>query len=345
MKKKRKKWTLEQQSKFLIQLSQLLEKGYTLSHALEFLQFQLPHNLREQIHHSLLQLKSGDSLHSVFSTLHFHKDVLSYLYFAEQHGDIYFALREGGKMLHQKVKNMKQFQKLIQYPIVLLFFMMAILFMLSTILLPQFQTLYQSLGHKQSSWLMFFMKGLSLFPYMLPLFVLFLLISYLIFKRLRTSLSPIQQVNFLLKVPVVKKIVLLFNSYFFAIHISNLLKGGLSIYDCLQLFEKQYHYAFFKGEASYLMQQLSAGLQLDDIIRGRTYYDDEMANIITHGQLNGNLSQELYDYSSFMIERIEAIIHKSLHFVQPLLFSLIGLVILLMYLGVMVPMFDAMSSL
>ncbi|WP_239421744.1 competence type IV pilus assembly protein ComGB [Bacillus sp. CGMCC 1.16541] len=344
-KRPKKKWTLKQQSKFLIQLSKLLEKGYTLSQALEFLQFQLPPYLREQIDYVSLQLKSGDSLHTAFRALGFHKDVLSYLYFAEQHGDVYFALRESGNMLHQKVVHMKKFQKLAQYPAMLLFFMMVILFLLSTVLLPQFQSLYESIGHSQSTGFMLFMSVISLFPYVPPFACVLLLLIYFSYWQLRKKLSPTKQVKLLLRIPIVRRIVPLFNAYFFAIHLSNLLKGGLSIYSCLKLFEKQQHYPFFCEEASYLMKQLSAGFQLGDMIKERPYFDREFASVIKHGELNGNLPQELYDYAAFMIEKIEQIIHKSLQIVQPVMFSLIGLVILLMYLGVMVPMFNVMSSL
>ena len=49
-------------------------------------------------------LKDGKSLHDSFHQLKFHQDMLSYLFYAEQHGDISFALQQGSALLYKKDK-------------------------------------------------------------------------------------------------------------------------------------------------------------------------------------------------------------------------------------------------
>ncbi|RBN37896.1 competence protein ComG, partial [Priestia megaterium] len=81
------------------------------------------------------------------------------------------------------------------------------------------------------------------------------------------------------------------------------------------------------------------------IVSGKSHYEKDLAQVIVHGQQNGELSQELYDYSLFMMERMEQFIFRILKYVQPLTFLFIGIVILLMYMSVMLPMLEVMSSL
>ncbi len=84
----KKTWSLSDQVVLLKRLGELLEKGYSLLQALEFLQFQLPVEKKVQLQRMIEGLKDGKSLHDSFHQLKFHQDMLSYLFYAEQHGDI-----------------------------------------------------------------------------------------------------------------------------------------------------------------------------------------------------------------------------------------------------------------
>ncbi len=48
--------------------------------------------------------------------------MLSYLFYAEQHGDISFALQQGSALLYKKDKYRKDMMKIMQYPMFLAFF-------------------------------------------------------------------------------------------------------------------------------------------------------------------------------------------------------------------------------
>lgn len=340
-----KHWGLSKQAKMLSQLSKLVEKGYTLSQALSFIAFQLSAKQRSDIKACLTAMRQGNSLHSCLLKLNFHRDVLSYLYFAEQHGDLHFALKESSYMLSEKIKNKKRFQKLVQYPLLLLGFILGILFILSTVLLPHFQSLYKTMGHEQSPFLLIFMSTMSYFPHALVGITGSLLLIGGLYLISTKKLAPVEKMNILMKVPFMKQFTRLFNSYFFAVHTSNLLKGGLSIYECLSLFQLQQHYPFFREEAKLFTTELAAGKALNQILQSRPYYQKDLAEVVIHGQKNGDLAEELYDYSLYMVERMEEWIFHILKYIQPITFAFIGIVILLMYMSVMMPMLEIMSSL
>lgn len=54
---------------------------------------------------------------------------------------------------------------------------------------------------------------------------------------------------------------------------SNLLNGGLSIYECFALFQKQEHHPFFQVEAFAFTDQLSSGMRLDHIVSAKSHYE------------------------------------------------------------------------
>lgn len=109
--KRNKNWTLKEQSLYLSRIGNLLDQGYSFEQASQFLLFQLPKKHNRDIEVIIESCKQGESLYTAFSKVGFHKDILGYLYFAEQHGDISFALREGSTMLQKKIVHFEKGKK------------------------------------------------------------------------------------------------------------------------------------------------------------------------------------------------------------------------------------------
>ncbi|MCH1624917.1 competence type IV pilus assembly protein ComGB [Fredinandcohnia quinoae] len=345
MKKTRSnKWTIKEQTIFLKRLGELLNQGYTFVQASQFLSIQLRKKCQEDVELVLEKCKQGDSLYDIFGAIGFHKDILGYLYFAEKHGDISFALIEGSSMLQKKLQHTEKFKKIVRYPVFLLVFVGFMFMMIEKILLPQFQSLYSSMNYQENI-LTELLFNLSSLNHSFLLIILFLFVSgllfYLIYFRRLTSGAKMKMI---LKIPIIKGLTILLNSHFFSVQLSNLLKGGLSIYQSLSMFEQQNHSQFFKEEAKEMKRLLLAGERFDLIIQTRDFYEKDLAMVISHGQSNGNVAKELHHYSQFILQQIEEKVTKLLTVVQPLLFSMIGIIIMLMYAAIMVPMFQLING-
>ena len=107
----------------------------------------------------------------------------------------------------------------------------------------------------------------------------------------------------------------------FSTQLSGLLHGGLSVQEALTIMMKQKYHPFFQYEADRIERQLIAGEPLQSIIDKSGYYEKELSYIITHGQANGNLANELGDYSELIIEKVEQKIKRMSFVIQPILFT------------------------
>ncbi|WP_449536963.1 competence type IV pilus assembly protein ComGB [Ferdinandcohnia sp. Marseille-Q9671] len=344
MKRKRNKWTLKEQSVYLSRIGNLLDQGYSFEQASQFLLFQLPKKLSPDIESIITSCKHGESLYTAFSEVGFNKDILGYLYFAEQHGDISFALREGSTMLEKKLIHFEKGKKLIRYPLLLLLFVGFMFTMIEKILLPQFESLFTSMSYEKTliSELLLQLPVLNKYLFLMLAFLFIVGLAYYVLHF--QKLSPVGKMKLLLKIPILSKVTILFNSHFFSVQLSNLLKGGLSIFQALTMFEQQLHSPFFREEAREMKSLLRAGNRFDEIIIEREYYEADLAMVISHGQSNGNLAKELQHYSQYVIEKIEEKVTKSLTILQPVLFAIIGIVIMLMYGAIMIPMFQLLNG-
>ncbi len=116
------------------------------------------------------------------------------------------------------------------------------------------------------------------------------------------------------------------------------------MHEALTIMMKQKYHPFFQYEAARIERQLIAGEPLQSIIDKSGYYEKELSYIITHGQANGNLANELGDYSEHIIEKVEQKIKRMLFVIQPILFTCLGVIVILMYLAMIMPMFQMMNS-
>lgn len=326
-------------------LGELLDQGYALSQAIEFLQIQLSVSSRNHIENSIKLLKEGDSVYGLFKDMNFHHDVLSYLYFAEKHGELSFALREGSSILQRKIDYQEKLHKLIRYPVFLFFFVTVMFIMIEQLILPQFQSMYSSMNASDSTIFLSLIFRFFTISKVSAVILLIIMIGVFMYYRLFFQhLSAITQANIKLKIPFYRELWLLWNSHFFSVQLSNLLKGGLSINESLELFELQAHSRFFQEEAVVLKEKLISGHRFHEVIRDRPYYANDLSFVILHGQTNGALEVELFHYSQYVVQRIESITTKGLTIMQPVLLSLVGVMIVFMYVAMLLPMFNLIES-
>lgn len=340
----RPRWTKKEQAQFLKRLGELVNKGYTLPQGIEFIQIHETKNHQRDLKICLGKLKDGELFHVALEKLNFKRDILMYLFFANQHGNLNEALFEASNMVTKQIQYQDRLKKVLRYPLFMICFVSIMVYMIQTTLIPQFSTLLTTMSHDDILLSSILAKTIligKLVIYSGMFLLCILLIYYSFFFR---RLSPINKMKRLARIPFIKTFAILLASHYFSIQLSSLLKGGLSIFQSIQVFEGSPYMPFLKEEAKEVKRQLAQGDTLDSIIHSRVYFESELAVVISHGQTNGEISRELYDYSQYVIQRLEDKINRILVIIQPLLFSSIGIVVIIMYLAMLLPMFKMINT-
>ncbi|MGM9926240.1 MAG: competence type IV pilus assembly protein ComGB [Bacillus sp. (in: firmicutes)] len=345
MKNRKKRWTRSEQATLLFRLGELLASGYHLSEALRFMQSQESERRRLGIEEAIGMLKEGQTLHEVLSFLKFHPQLLQFVYYAEYYGDLPNALMDGGQFWHRRNKDSDKILKILVYPLLLLVLIIMIAVLLQGILLPKFQSLYESMNVAPSFFLqsVLLLSGISQYiPYLL---LGLALISAAIKKYWFNKLCKLHQRRQLLKLPMVGTYIRLFDTYYFTYQLSSLLAGGLSINDVMHLFAKHNQQSFFQKLSEVIFQELNEGRSLESIFRELPYFERYMCDVIANGQKNGKLDQELYHYSRIVLQTIEDKMVNVIKIIQPLLFAAVGSIVVAIYLSVLLPMFSIIEGL
>lgn len=341
---RRDKWPVQEQAHFLKRTGDLLARGYPIAEAIESISFYLDNKKKLEIRDCLANLKEGYPFFRVLSDLNFNKDLVSYVYFAEQHGGLAKAIMEGSAIVLKRDADYKKLRSLLSYPVFLVLITIIIFYFVENSLLPRFLMLYQNMDVEAS----IFTSLIVAFGNLVPVVFYSLLIClisascyyFFIFKRYQI----LDQRKRLIRIPLIGMFLKLLYSHYFSTQFSYLLSGGMSVIEALQVFENNSHERFSIELGKGLKSRLSTGMELDFAISTYSFFEDDLSRIIKHGQENGKLDQELYFYSRYCLSKLEMKTDKAMKIIQPLLFSMIGILIVSLYLAILLPMFQLIQG-
>lgn len=338
------RWKLKDQAHFLTKLGDLLDNGYSLSDAIRFLKFQESKKKQAEFQDILQDFKNGYPLHYVLTKMRFHPQLVSYIYYGEQYGNLSIALKEGGQYWSKRTEDLEKIKKLLVYPLFLIFFISNMFLILQSVLLPKFETLFTTMNVEQNVFLTFVLATSAFLPkvpwVLLIFFLLFLLLKRYWFNRL----CPLKQRMLILKIPVMGMFTRLYDTHFFASQFSGLLSGGFSINETIKLFAKNQRQPFYQKLCERVKIDLLEGKQLEVIFQQLQYFEKNLYIVIANGQKNGRLEAELFHYSRYLLKKIEERMSVIMRIIQPLLFSLIGLLVVSIYLAILLPMFSLLDG-
>lgn len=341
---RRNKWSVGEQANFLKKTGELLLRGYPIAEAIESVSFQL-HPIRQaELMDCLAGLKKGLAFHDSLSNLGFHDDLIGYVYFAEQHGSFAEALLEGSKLALKKEKDKHKLLKLLQYPLILIIITGFLFLFIEKTLLPRFTGLFKSMNLEVNVFTKIIMAFGQYFPFVIIILAFILVISVLYYLLIFKKATVLHQKAQLVRLPFIGRILRLLYTHYFSIQLSFLLSGGISFTEALILFEVNPRQIFYRELAKKLKDKLVTGEKLESIFTSFSFFEKEFTMIIRHGQENGKLEQELFFYSQHCIEVVEDLIEKSIKTIQPILYILIGVLVVSMYLAILLPMFHMMDG-
>ncbi|WP_147533951.1 competence type IV pilus assembly protein ComGB [Bacillus marasmi] len=340
-----KKWSNGQQALFLQRTGELLSHGFSLSEAIESLAYYFPDENKAAIDYCIFQLKEGYPFHQILTNLKFNRSLVGYVYFAEQHGDLAQALLDGSSFMFKRNQDVKRFLKMLNYPVVLMVITGLLFFFVESVLLPRFTAMFESMNLPPNIFSKLILQFSNLFPYFLYAVLVILLLIFLYYYVHFRKFSVYERRSKIVKLPFVGSFCKLWFTQYFAVQLSYLLSGGLSVLEALRMFEDYQQQPFYASVCRELRSNLSKGDRLEDILAKHTVFEAELALIVKHGQESGKLPQELAFYSKHCIKYLEIKTENVLKIVQPCLYVGIGLVVVALYLAIMLPMFHMLKGL
>jgi len=277
-------------------------------------------------------LLAGQKLSFILEGLDFSKDVLTQISLAESHGDLASTLRLIEIELKKKLKLRNKLAGLLTYPIILLFFLFVIIFVMKSYLLPNLE-----------------MEGslaVFIFNHLLEIslgIVLVMLLSVVLLRFYFRKMTATQRFEKLMKIPLIRSYIQLYLTAFFAREWGNLIEQGLSLEEVSQIMQGQKSQIFKEAGLS-LAVEMQAGQSFSAAVAEKPYLKPELALMIEYGEVKDKLGKELSLYADETWEQFFDKLNRAMQFIQPLVFSLVALMILLIYAAMLLPIYNSFNQ-
>lgn len=328
-------------SDFLFQLSSLLEEGYSFSEAIQLYMEFIEGKKKKWVLSIYEELLEGECFSEQLLSGGFPKELISYLLFMERFGDFQQGLMQASIILKKRDDLKQKIRKLFHYPAFLFLGLLVISSVMVQGVLPQFEHFFDSMGQDLPLISQVMLTLASWFQ--LPL--LFILLLLVIIMGVWFKRKPVfEQVDFLIKVPLINNYLKNLLTYYFTSQLAPLLKNGLSLYDTLKMIESDSLLSFFQNDAKDLSYGLQAGNPLTELIKKRDYYLPQLPAIILLGETKGNLGAELERFSNYLFQQMYEKMYRYIQLFQPVFLCLIGILIILLFLAMMMPIFSMLDG-
>ncbi|MHA8262791.1 type II secretion system F family protein [Lactobacillaceae bacterium Melli_B3] len=324
-----KRLSIKVQSSFLASLNSLLRNGFSIKEAMNLMNQLQPK--AEFMTTILKRLNDGHSFaHSIDG--YFASNLVNQVMIAEQHGQLQATLREVQRFILAQAKYQEKLKAILLYPLFLIFLLTILIVGIKVFVTPQLKVM----GSPQSK-----SNSLDLKWWLLCSMVIIGCVVICLWYR---QLSRVQRMEWLARLPLIGSIVQDYYAYYLASNVSLLLASGLeakSIAHLLRQFPTNSIFYTLGGELAEVVQSQGSIKQL---IKRHSFIPNETILFFGHGDSIIEIGKKLNGYAQMVFDQMWTRSQRLIAIVQPLIFIIIGAVIVMTYLQMLLPMYDTLSE-
>lgn len=329
-----KKQKLTQQYEVLENMDVFLTRSYSLTETLRLLEF------RYDLSQCIEDISEGKYLSESLRKNKYDSDALLMIEIGETSGNLALGVKNATNLLEDKIKHKNQMLEILKYPLLLAVILIVALGFVGLFLIPQFKQIYISFNIDVG----FMMSLVFYIIRFLPLLVLIILITILMMIIYIQTQNFETRMRYYFKNKFVALYYTRMYNQIFVINLVNLLKVGLKIDEVMVVLSNQKYNLLLSIEAKRILVSLNEGYDLSSAI-DTIYYTEELKMLIREGETQSTLVHNLENYVIYLQKAQKSRAEKFVFLIQPIFYGIFGLLIIILYVSIFVPMFKMMDSL
>lgn len=331
---------------FLTQLSTYLKAGLTLNDAVKVISEQM--HIKKSHVRALKSVSYELTLGENFSTaLAKQKGVFPALLInmikaAEASGTLEETLEDMSKYYLEIDNTHKQMINAITYPTIIFVFSIFVIAFIMLYVVPQFEKIYAS-SDAPITGITLILINISNFIktnifYILLIVAFIVIIIVLLYKYNKNARKIIQ--TFLMRLPIVKNLIIYNELTIFASTFSSLLKNNVYITDSIDLLGQITNNEIYKDIFSATIANIVKGDKISDAFKNHWAIPDVAYYMIVTGENTGQLQQMMEKIGEYYSTQHKSLVNNFKNFIEPILITILAVVVGLIVIAVIVPMFD-----
>lgn len=323
-------WSIKQQTLFFKTLGDLIYSGFSLRQSLNDIKIFFP-NQRNICKKIQKEIEMGNTFCSGLEGLINH-DTYNQLFIAEKFGFLPRSLKEIGLLWEKREEQRRKLVGVLLYPVMLLIMLAGLSIAIHFLWQPQMKELgiNTTAGNKYSIW------GLFIIGFFL------LIISYELWGY--TRLSTLKRRQKLCRLPLVGTLFKEYYAYYITFNLAILLKEGMNIKE-IYLFLKKFEKNTFLYEiGNELGDNLKKGNDIHKFIAKYDFLPSEISLFLQKGKVLSLVGEEFFFFSEIIYKRLVIQINRLIEMIQPILFVIIAILIVITYLKMLTPIYSNLGG-
>lgn len=335
---------------WLTQLSTYLKSGLTLSDSIKILNQQMNKKAtyKRAFQSIVYELTMGESFSTALEKqgAMFPPLLINMIKAAEATGELEETLDDMAEYYEEIEKTRKQMISALTYPSVIMIFSLAVVTFIMVWVIPQFVNIYETAGAEVNGITLFvlnlsnFLQG-SILNILLMICILLFILT-LAYKKIKAFRKNVQTLA--MKLPVIGKVIIYNEMTIFAKTFSSLLKNNVFITESIDILSKITNNEIYKEIMYNTINNILKGEKISLAFKDQWAIPDVAYFMIVTGESTGQLAEMMSKVSIYYQEMHRNIVNSLKAFIEPIMISVLALIVGAIIIAVIVPMFDIMNK-
>ncbi|EAH8890977.1 type II secretion system F family protein [Campylobacter jejuni] len=330
---------------FFKELALLCEVGLSVQEAIKELYLMHSCKIMKKILDNLIL---AQNLNQAFENANFglNRAELALIKTAEKTGKISEVFSQISKLREKSLESQKQLKKAFRYPTLVFLSIIGAFLFLMLFVVPNFKDLFENLGaslpfitHVMLE-IYNFLDSYGIFC--IFLFVIFIVMLILAYKNFHSFAFSC---DFLfLKIPLISRLIIYNQNYYFFMVFSLLLKNGISISKAFDLAIIGLENKFLIFQYKKLFSFIDSGLELSQAFKKIDIFDSLVFSMLSVAMKSGRLEVLSEEIAKYYQQKSENLMDRFLVFLEPMMTLFVAFLVLFLALGIFLPMWELSSG-
>ena len=328
------------------QLTTMVDGGITIAEGLEAISEDIENARLENILRRLLaRIERGGTFSDGMAEFPkvFNKLTCSLIMAGETGGNIAEAFKRVAEFFTNRDKLARKVKKATAYPAFVVGFIVFIVIMIMTLVIPRFRDIFAEIGAGQlPAFTRSFMAGYDLLVnnsyYVIGSILLVIIVTVLAYRRIPTVHYMFSALA--LRLPLFGK---LFKQAFIATFcrtMSNLLRGGVPVLEVFDILCEMTSNDIMRAALSRTRTDIVGGAGIHLSMAGTRFFPNMVIKMVRAGEDSGSLWKLLDRTADYYEEKVDALIAMMTSLLEPILIIIVGVIVLAVVVALYLPIFS-----
>ena len=328
------------------QLTTMVDGGITIAEGLEAIAEDIENAKMETIlRHLLARIERGGTFSDGMAEFPkvFNKLTCSLIMAGETGGNIAEAFRRVAEFFTNRDKLARKVKKATAYPAFVVGFIVFIVIMIMTLVIPRFRDIFEEIGAGQlPAFTRSFMAGYDFIVhnsyYVIGSILLVIILTVLAYTRIPTVHYLFSALA--LRLPLFGK---LFKQAFIASFcrtMSNLLRGGVPVLEVFDILCEMTSNDIMRAALSRTRADIVGGASIHLSMAGTKFFPNMVIKMVRAGEDSGSLWKLLDRTADYYEEKVDALIAVMTSLLEPILIIIVGVIVLAVVVALYLPIFS-----